>query len=110
PNTRLPVDTVGDVYSLANCNEIGCRRLVEMMDEFKLDDLDQLAEYICGNSERGVLEEIAKLPKGSWRYEMTVDGYDEPITLVATTTVSDNGIHVDYTGTSGLSSRGINVP
>src|SRR6266481_6382186 len=25
-NTRLPVDTVGDVYSLANCNDIGCRR------------------------------------------------------------------------------------
>jgi N-methylhydantoinase B len=109
-NTRLPVDTIGDVYSLANCNEIGCRRLVEMMDEFSLDSLDALGEHICTNSNRGVLEEIAKLPKGSWRYEMTIDGYDEPITLVATTTVSDTGIHVDYTGTSGVSKRGINVP
>jgi N-methylhydantoinase B len=109
-NTRLPVDTIGDVYSLANCNEIGCRRLVEMMDEFALDSLDALGEHICTNSNRGVLEEIAKLPKGSWRYEMTIDGYDEPITLVATTTVSDTGIHVDYTGTSGVSKRGINVP
>src|SRR4030095_12795030 len=26
-NTRLPVDTIGDVYSLANCNEIGWRRV-----------------------------------------------------------------------------------
>jgi N-methylhydantoinase B len=109
-NTRLPVDTIGDVYSLANCNEIGCRRLVEMMDEFELESLDALGEHICTNSNRAVLEEIAKLPKGSWRYEMTIDGYDQPITLVATTTVSDTGIHVDYTGTSGVAQRGINVP
>src|SRR5262249_29644631 len=105
-----PVDTIGDVYSLANCNEIGCRRLVEMMDEFELDDLDALGEHICRHSERAVREEIARLPKGSWRYEMTLDGYDEPITLVATTTVSDTGIHVDYTGTSCVARRGINVP
>ena len=64
-NTRLPVDTIGDVYSLANCNEIGCRRLVEMMDEFDLDDLDALGEHICRHSERAVREEIARLPKGT---------------------------------------------
>ena len=109
-NTRLPVDTIGDVYSLANCNEIGCRRLAEMMDEFRLDNLDVLGYHICSNSEAAVMAEIAKLPKGSWRYEMTIDGYDEPIRLVATTTVSDKGIHVDYTGTSAVSKRGINVP
>ena len=36
-NTRLPVDTEGDVYSLAGCNDVGCPRLVEMMDEFDID-------------------------------------------------------------------------
>ena len=43
-NTRLPIDTVGDVYSLMACNDVGCRRLVEMMDEFGLDDLDDLRQ------------------------------------------------------------------
>ena len=33
----LPVDTEGDVYSLAGCNDVGARRLVEMMDEFEID-------------------------------------------------------------------------
>ena len=46
-NTRLPVDTEGDVYSLAACNDVGCQRLVEMMDEFGLDDLDELGDHIC---------------------------------------------------------------
>jgi N-methylhydantoinase B len=109
-NTRLPVDTEGDVYSLAACNDVGCRRLVEMMDEFHLETLDVLTEHVVERSHEAVLAEIAKLPKGSWHYEMTLDGYDEPVTLVATTTVSDHGIHVDFTGTSPQSPRGINVP
>ncbi|MFX8860451.1 hydantoinase B/oxoprolinase family protein, partial [Acinetobacter baumannii] len=45
-NTRLPVDTEGDVYSLAACNDIGCVRLGEMVDEFGLEDLDELSEHI----------------------------------------------------------------
>jgi N-methylhydantoinase B len=109
-NTRLPVDTEGDVYSLAACNDVGCRRLVDMMSEFGLADLDRLASHICERSREAVLAEIAALPKGVWRNEMTVDGYEEPVTLAATTTVHDGGIHVDYAGTSPASGRGINVP
>lgn len=109
-NTRLPVDTIGDTYSLAACNDVGCRRLAEMMAEFKLDDLDDLGAYICDRSREAVLAEIAKLPKGTWNNTMVTDGYDSPITLSATVTVSDAGIHVDYTGTSPVAARGINVP
>jgi N-methylhydantoinase B len=109
-NTRLPIDTEGDVYSLASCNDVGARRLVEMMDEFKIESLDELGRHIIDRSREAVLEEIAKLPKGTWRNSMTVDGYDEPVTIKAALTVSDKGIHVDYTGTSGASKRGINVP
>jgi N-methylhydantoinase B len=57
-----------------------------------------------------VLDEVRKLPRGTWTNKMTVDGYDEPIDLVAQTTVGPDGIHVDYTGTSAASRRGINVP
>ena len=109
-NTRLPVDTEGDTYSLAACNDVGCRRLVEMMEEFDLDDLDALADHVCDRSRAAVEAEIAALPRGTWSYAMTVDGYDEPVTLRATTTVSERGIHVDFAGTGPASARGINVP
>jgi N-methylhydantoinase B len=109
-NTRTPVDTEGDVYSLAACNDVGARRLAEMMHEFELDSLDDLGGFIIERSRAAVLAEIAKLPKGTWRNTMTVDGYDHPLELTATTTVSDSGIHVDYSGTSPKSKRGINVP
>jgi N-methylhydantoinase B len=109
-NTRLPIDTVGDVYSLTACNDVGCDRLIEMMDEFGLETLDDLAEHICSKSRAAVLAEIAQLPKGTWSNSMTIDGMDGPITLRATTTVSKDGIHVDYTGTDPQARRGINVP
>jgi N-methylhydantoinase B len=109
-NTRLPVDTVGDVYSLTACNDVGCARLVEMMTEFDLDNLDRLADHICSRSEAAVRAEIASLPQGAWCNTMVTDGYDAPITLAATVTVANGGIHVDYTGTDGQVRRGINVP
>jgi len=109
-NTRQPIDTVGDVYSLAACNDVGCKRLVEMMEEFELETLDLLAEHICAKSRAAVLAEIAALPKGSWSNSMTTDGFDGPITLRATTTIKADGIHVDYTGTDRQVRRGINVP
>src|SRR5712691_10840494 len=109
-NTRLPIDTEGDTYSLAACNDVGCRRLNEMMDEFAIDGLDSIAEHIVARSREAVMGEIEKLPKGSWRNSLTLDGYDKPVTLGATLTVSETGIHVDYDGTSAQSRYGINVP
>jgi N-methylhydantoinase B len=41
---------------------------------------------------------------------MRVDGYDKPLDLVATMSVSDEGIDVDFAGTSPISPYGINVP
>ena len=109
-NTRQPLETEGDTYALASCNDIACQRLVEMMTEFGLESLDPLADFILERSRAAVLAAVRELPRGSWTNRMRIDGYDEPIDLVASLTVSNDGIHVDYTGTSPMSSRGINVP
>lgn len=109
-NTRLPVDTEGDLYSLAACNDVGCKRLSEMMAEFGLETLDTLAAHILDRSRDAVMAELKVLPKGTWSATMTIDGYEAPITLAAAVTISDKGIHVDYTGTGTTSRRGINVP
>jgi len=109
-NTRLPVDAIGDVYSLAACNDVGCKHLEHMMDEFGMDDLDRLGTHIYERSREAVLAEIARLPKGSWSNTMLIDGYDQSLTLAASVTVSGTGIAVDYTGSSPALNRGINVP
>ncbi len=109
-NVREPIQVVGDLYSLATCNEIGCRRLIEMMDEFAIDDLDRLGAHILAKSKQASLEAISKIKPGEYKFSMTVDGYDKPIDLVASMKIGPTGIDVDFTGTSGVSAFGINVP
>lgn len=109
-NVREPLQVIGDIYSLAGCNDVGSRQLLAMMDEFGIADLDLLGAHILERSRSATLEAIRKLPKGTFRNSMRVDGYDTPLDLVATMTISDNGIDVDFAGTSPPSSFGINVP
>jgi N-methylhydantoinase B len=109
-NVREPVQAVGDVYALMACNDIGSKRLVAMMRELKLDDLDMLGEAIITRSRRGMAEAIGKLPQGKWQASMRIDGYEAPIDLCATLTIGGDTIWVDYTGTSGMSSYAINCP
>ena len=108
--SRLPVELEGDIYSLCACNDAGARRLVEMMDEFEMTGLDPLAQFIFDSSRRATLADIARLPEGIYAGEIYSDGYEEPVRLAASMRISADGIEVDFAGTSGLSSRGINVP
>ncbi len=108
--SRLPVELEGDIYSLCACNDAGAKRLVEMMDEFEMTSLDPLASFIFDSSLRATLNEIARIPRGIYKNEIYSDGYEEPVRLAASMQIVDDGIEVDFAGTSGLSSRGINVP
>src|SRR5579862_3356815 len=49
-NVREPVQVIGDLYSLAACNDVGSRRLVAMMDEFDVDTLDRLGDHVLAKS------------------------------------------------------------
>ncbi len=109
-NVREPVQVVGDLYSLAACNSVGGRRLIELMDEIGLNDLDGIGDRIIEASRAAMLAEIGKLPPGVYENEMTVDGYDHPVTYRVRMTIGADGIAVDYDGTSAMSAFGINSP
>ena len=108
-NVREPLQVEGDVYALAACNDEGSRRLVEMMDEFGIANLDRLGEHITETSRAATLEAIRGLRPGKYRNRVTMDGYDRPLTLAGEMTIGADGIHVDYSGTSPASAFGINV-
>ncbi|TIQ36518.1 MAG: hydantoinase B/oxoprolinase family protein [Mesorhizobium sp.] len=109
-NVREPNQVVGDFYSLAACNEVGHRRLVDMMKEIGLTSLDGLGDFIFSRTRDAMLERIEALPKGSWSNELVTDGYDEPVKLAATVSVRDDHVEVDFTGTDPMSRWGINCP
>ncbi|MGR3490535.1 MAG: hydantoinase B/oxoprolinase family protein [Shimia sp.] len=109
-NVREPDQLIGDIYALATCNEIGHRRLIEMMEEFGLADIEGIATFILDNSRRATIERIAALPNGKASAEMEIDGFDTPITLAVTLDIQDERIVSDWTGTSPVDRKGINVP
>lgn len=109
-NSRLPAQSEGDVYSLIACCDAGIHRLREMMDEFQIDDLESLGDFIVERSAEAVRREIAKLTPGCYRNVLTIDGYDEPIRLVAALTVRADQVELDFEGTATVSRYGINVP
>lgn len=109
-NVREPSQVVGDFYSLAACNDVGLKRLLEMLEETGHPNLDALGAFILSRTAAAMKERIAKLPKGSWSNTMVTDGYDDPILLAATVTLGEDKVHVDFAGTSGISRWGVNCP
>ncbi len=109
-NSREPIANEGDIYALIACCETGATRLADMMEEFGIEDLDLLSDYIVDTSYRGTIDAISALPKGTWRNVLTVDGYEQEIELHAALSISADHIALDFSGTSGLSKKGINVP
>ncbi|SEW41072.1 N-methylhydantoinase B [Cognatiyoonia koreensis] len=109
-NVREPDQLVGDIFALVTCNEIGHRRLVEMMNEFDLTDLEGIATFILDNSRRATLERIAALPRETATGSMRIDGFDRPIDLKVKVQIFADRILCDWDGTSGLDKKGINVP
>ena len=109
-NVREPDQLVGDLYALATCNEIGHRRLIDMMREFGLADLSGISDFILSNSRRATLDRIAALPAGSAEGHMRIDGYATPIDLRVRVTIEADRILSDWSGTSGPDRKGINVP
>ncbi len=109
-NVREADQVVGDIHGLAAANETGRRRLLEMLDEFGLADIDDLTSFVFERTEQAVMAALENVPAGTYHNSMDVDGYDEPVHLEVTLTVDDGGMHADFTGTSGTSRFGINVP
>jgi N-methylhydantoinase B len=109
-NSRYPVEVRGDLLSLISANDTGAKRLVDMMQEFKLTSLEPLAKHILTTSEKAARDAITELPNGMWSYEMPLDGYEQPLLVKCKLTIRNGKVMLDYTGTSPASLYGINSP
>ncbi len=108
-NVRNPTDMEGDFYAMMACNDDGARRLVGMLEEFEIDDIEEVGDYIIDQSRKSIVNAIGKLPNGDYPHSVELDGFDEPIRIQARLTIADDHIHIDYEGSSPASTYGINL-
>ncbi|MFK7913498.1 MAG: hydantoinase B/oxoprolinase family protein [Pseudomonadales bacterium] len=109
-NVRDPVVAEGDLYSLTACNDAGAEQLLATLAEFEQADLDAIGEHIISTSERAMRAAIADLDDGCYQHQTIIDGYDEPLTLRCSLTISGDRVHIDFAGSPPASRFGINVP
>ena len=109
-NCRESKQVEGDIYALANCNDVGSDRLRAMMVQYKIENLNELAETIIESTRNAMRAAISKLPITTTTNTMKIDGYDEEIVLKAKLSVVNDTIVIDYEGSSPISDFGINVP
>ena len=108
-NVRVPDEVVGDLYAQQAGNDVGAQKLVQMLDEYDLEDIEQLAEQILTRSETATRQAIGDIPNGTYEDEVEIDGFDHPLKICISVTVRDRNLIVDYEGTSTQVEQGINV-
>ena len=108
-NVRAPEAVLGDVHAQVSGNAVGAHRLVEMLEEFDLDDIEALSAAILDRSEAGMRAAIAEIPDGEYGHELRLDGFEEPVVIRARVAVAGDQLAVDYAGSSPASRRAINV-
>lgn len=109
-NVRVHEQVIGDLMANVAATEVGCRQLVEFMDEYGLDELDTLSEMIIGQSERAMRKSIEAIPDGIYRNRIQVEAFDEPVVLECAVTVKGDQLQVDFAGTGPVLPAAINVP
>jgi N-methylhydantoinase B len=102
-NVRVPDKVIGDVRSLIAACVVGERELLKLVERYGVGPFRHYCRELLDYTERFTRAEIARLPKGTWRFidHLDGDGIDlRPIPFVATVTIGADDVVIDFTGTS----------
>ncbi|MCP5155774.1 MAG: hydantoinase B/oxoprolinase family protein [Ectothiorhodospiraceae bacterium] len=107
-NVRTPEQTLGDIWAQLSANELMERRVLDLMRDYRLEDIEGFTGEILDRAERAMRAAITEVPDGTYEYAIETDGADEPYRFALALTVDGDRIHADFTGTSPTQPRAIN--
>jgi N-methylhydantoinase B len=102
-NVRVPDKVLGDIRSLIAACHVGEREFIKLVERYGASQFDAHCRDLLDYTERFTRSEIAKLPKGTWRFvdHLDGDGIDpNPIPIVATITIAGDEMTIDLTGSA----------
>ncbi len=104
---------MGDIRSMVGGTNVGARRLLELIDKYGLEQLEDLVRELLDYTERLTRSEIAKIPAGTYHgsYVIEDDGIvpDKTYTVRVAVTVKGSECHFDFTGTDPQARGAINA-
>jgi N-methylhydantoinase B/oxoprolinase/acetone carboxylase alpha subunit len=101
-NHRTPRGTWGDLNAQIGSLRVAERRVLELLDRYGREFVEEAADELMDYSERWMRAEIAAIPDGVYEFteRMEDDGVvDRPVTFHVTVTVRGDELVVDWTGT-----------
>ena len=110
-NVRTPDEVIGDIRSQIAANHVCAEKICQMLDEYDLDGLDDLADEIISRTEKSMREAIEEIPDGVYRAQgiiEQIEGKDDVVIKVAAE-VKGSDIMVDLDGSSSHVDWGGNV-
>ncbi len=110
-NVRTPDEVTGDIRSQIAANHVCAEKICQMLREYELETLDDLAEEIISRTEKSMREAISKVPDGIYKAEGIVEQTEgkEDLVLKVAVHVKGSDILVDMTGSSSQVDWGGNV-
>jgi N-methylhydantoinase B len=101
-NVRTPRIRMGDIRAQIAGNTIGRRRILEVVERYGLTTFQEACEEALDYSERIMRININEMPEGRFEAEDYLENTgvsDQPVKIKVTTTVKDDHIKFDYSGT-----------
>ncbi|MFN3533981.1 MAG: hydantoinase B/oxoprolinase family protein, partial [Desulfatiglandales bacterium] len=110
-NVRTPEMVIGDIRSQIAANHVCSEKIVKMLKEYDLEDLDELSEEIISRTETSIRNAISQVPDGTYTAEGIVEQMEgkEDIVIKARVDVKGSDIIVDLSGSSPQVNWGGNV-
>lgn len=109
-NLREPEETLGDIRSQFSAYHTCSERLFRLLDEENLEDLEVFSDDVLDRSEASLRRAIAEIPDGTYKDVLTADGFDHPLDIHCSVTISGSDINVDFTGTAEQIEFPVNSP
>jgi N-methylhydantoinase B len=110
-NVRAPRETRGDLRAQIAANQVGARRVAELVSRYSPETAQIFCDELLDYTERWTRKEFLALPQGVYR----ADGYrdddgfsDEPIYLQVEVEIRDGRVSVDVSGSSPQRAAPIN--
>ncbi len=111
-NMRQPEERDGDLRAQLNALDVGSRRLLELLDSPRREELLAYGDHLQDASQRHIETLLAAVPDGRYHATDQLDGdgvIDEPVPIEVKITVSGNEATVDFTGTANSVAGSLNA-
>lgn len=105
-NVRAPEMVVGDVHAEVAACQAGADKILELLNEYELPDLSNLAATIQNRSEQAMRLAIRGVPDGEYRSRVVFDELNGPLHLDCRLNVRGDELVVDFAGSSPQQPRG----